>query len=653
MNRIRKTFNALMAFAIISIGLVGSAEAQRRVYRISDRQVDNIIRRIENRADRYRISVDAALDRSTYNGTSTEDQINNYIRDFEQATDSLRSRFNARTSVAADVESVLTRAAYINEFMLNTRLNARAENDWQLLRADLNALASAYNVVWDWNRQVTLPGGVSSQQPYRLSDREVDVIIRRVETNSDRFRTSLDTALDRSRWDGTRAENNINAFVRDFEQATDRLRTNFNGKRSVDEDVQSVLSRAASIDQFMRNNRLTNRVQNDWTAVRTDLNSLADAYGVAWNWNSPTTYPNNPTTTYPTNASNRLTGTYRLDVSRSDDARAVADRATRHLSTNERQRVYDRVLARLESPNELAIERNGNTVNISSTRAPQTTFVADGIERAEQLPNGLSARVSATLQGDRLEVRSTGFRENDFQVTFDPIEQGRRLRVTRRIFSERLNDPVVVVNLYDRTSDTARFDIYNGATYPSGTASNNYPAGEFIIRNGETIVAVLENDLSTKNVQQGERFTMTVRQPSMYEGAVIEGTVASIDRGGRVTGRSEMSFDLDTIRLRDGRSYRFAGFVESVTTLGGETVRVDNEGTVRDSDQTNKTVTRTAIGSAVGAIIGAIAGGGKGAGIGAIIGAAGGAGSVYVQGRDDLELTRGTEFTIRASAPNR
>lgn len=60
---------------------------------------------------------------------------------------------------------------------------------------------------------------------------------------------------------------------------------------------------------------------------------------------------------------------------------------------------------------------------------------------------------------------------------------------------------------------------------------------------------------------------------------------------------------------------------------------------------------RAAIGTAVGALIGAIAGGGKGAAIGAVIGAGAGAGSVYVQGRDDLNLSSGTELTIRASAP--
>ncbi|MCA1557477.1 MAG: hypothetical protein LC731_02935, partial [Acidobacteria bacterium] len=98
-------------------------------------------------------------------------------------------------------------------------------------------------------------------------------------------------------------------------------------------------------------------------------------------------------------------------------------------------------------------------------------------------------------------------------------------------------------------------------------------------------------------------------------------------------------------------TYRFAGVVESVRSPNGDNVRVDNEGSVRDNNQTNRTIQRTAVGSAVGAIIGAIAGGGKGAAIGAAIGAGAGAGSVYVQGRDDLELRNGTELTLRSSSP--
>jgi hypothetical protein len=286
---------------------------------------------------------------------------------------------------------------------------------------------------------------------------------------------------------------------------------------------------------------------------------------------------------------------------------------------------------------------------MASSLAPQSTFEADGVERQEQL-DGRTSRVTATLRGDQLVVRSTGYRNNDFTVTFEPIESGRRLRVRREVYSDRLTQPIVVNSIYNRTSEVAQWNIYDGSRPVVGNTGTT--SGEFIVGDGETVVAVLNNDLTSNQAKQGDRFTLTVREPGQYEGAVIEGTVGSVDRGGRLTGRSGMSLNFDTIRLRNGRTYRFAGVLGGVRTPNGDTVKVDNEGTAQGENQTTQTVQRTAIGTAVGAIIGAIAGGGKGAAIGAIIGAAGGAGSVYVQGKDNLELPNGTEITIRSSAPS-
>jgi hypothetical protein len=245
-----------------------------------------------------------------------------------------------------------------------------------------------------------------------------------------------------------------------------------------------------------------------------------------------------------------------------------------------------------------------------------------------------------------LTIERTGERAQDFTVTFDPVDNGRRLLVTRRLYSEQLSQPVTVRSYYDRTSTVAQLDLYNETDTNVGAVT-----GDFVIPNNTQVVAVLDSDISTQNTRENDRFTMTVKSPGQFEGARIEGFVTNVERSGRVTGRSSMTLNFDNIRLRDGRSYRFAGIVESVRTLDNETVRVDNEGSVRESDQTNRTITRTAIGTAVGAIIGAIAGGGKGAAIGAVIGAGAGAGSVYVQGREDLQLEPGTELTIRATGP--
>src|ERR687894_1390147 len=105
MNRVRQTISAALVIALVTLGVVNTTQAQRRTYRLGDRQVDSLITRIEQNTDRFRASVDAALDRGRYDGTRSEDNINNFIRDFEAATDQLRALFNSRTSVAADVEN--------------------------------------------------------------------------------------------------------------------------------------------------------------------------------------------------------------------------------------------------------------------------------------------------------------------------------------------------------------------------------------------------------------------------------------------------------------------------------------------------------------------------------------------------------------------
>src|SRR6185369_11586801 len=334
------------------------------------------------------------------------------------------------------------------------------------------------------------------------------------------------------------------------------------------------------------------------------------------------------------------------DPSRSDNPRDVADRVTRSLSNTERQSVHDRMLARLESPDMLAMERRGSNMTMASSRAPQSTFEANGIERQEQL-NGRSSRVTASLNGDQLTVKSTGYRENDFNVTFESIENGQRLRIRREIFSDRLSQPVVVNSVYDRTSAAPQWNIYTGST-----ARTDVNRGEFIMNDGETVVAVLNNDLTTKQAKQGDRFSMTIRDNGQYNGAVIEGTVGTVTQGGKLTGRSGMTLDFDTIRLR-GQTYKFAGILTGVRSLNGDTVKVDNEGNAQGDNQTTQTVTRAGIGTAIGAIIGAITAGGKGAAIGGVIGAAGGAGSVYVTGKENLDLPAGTELTVRSGAPGR
>ena len=99
-----------------------------------------------------------------------------------------------------------------------------------------------------------------AQRPwYRGNLRE---IIRQLETDTDRFKSSLDHALDKSRLDGTRAED----------------------EKFSPGAANEVLTRGRTITVFMRTPRLRGDAESDWARVRNDLGRLANAYYIRWKW---------------------------------------------------------------------------------------------------------------------------------------------------------------------------------------------------------------------------------------------------------------------------------------------------------------------------------------------------------------------------------
>lgn len=379
----------------------------------------------------------------------------------------------------------------------------------------------------------------AQRAPYRVNDRQISELLRLIERDSDTFRRSMTTALDRSSWNNTRTEDEILSYVNDFENATDQLSRNFESRSSAATDVDEVLNRAGNINNFLRQYRFNSIVTTDWNRLRGDLTNLARFYNINYNWNQSGSvnssngnrFPNNPSSNF-----NRLTGTYRLDSTRSTDIQAEVDRATQDLNVNQRERVRRVAARRLESPDEIAIETNSRSVTIASTKSPRVSFEADGRARSEQLPNNRTMSVSANFYGEQLVINYTGDRVNDFYVAFNPVRNGSELRVTRRIYLEGINRQLTVNSYYTRASDVAQLDtVFRGGN--NNTAGyNNYPNSEttsnasFAIPNGTRLTALLETDLDTRQVQEGDRFTMRVTSPAQYEGAIIEGRVGRANR---------------------------------------------------------------------------------------------------------------------------
>src|SRR5215208_5337037 len=164
---------------------------------------------------------------------------------------------------------------------------------------------------------------------------------------------------------------------------------------------------------------------------------------------------------------------------------------------------------------------------------------------------------------------------------------------------------------------------------------------------GTDLKVRINDSLSTKESRIGDRFTATVVDPSRFDEARLSGHISSIQKSGKIKGRTSMNLAFDSIELRDGRRGVLHGYVTRV--YGEGSGRADEEGGVESGSRTKQTVKRAGIGATVGGIIGGIAGGGKGAAIGLIIGGAGGAGSLAVNGSKELKIESGTEMLVHVT----
>src|ERR1041385_2025310 len=348
---ILKIITSVFILLLFPIIIGRAVEAQPQPIRNNTRQVGNMLQRLERSSSRFRNNLNVALVQGSVDETRPQNDVSKFESGFELAIKQFRDQFTRRLAVAADVESILQKASPINSFITKNTLNLRVKNDWTSVRTNLNTLASVYGVTWQWN-QLT-PMKVDANGSFQLSESELNQLIQRVENGGDTFRVSLTDAFFQRPYDRTRSEGIMNDSLRGFKKATDQLRIRFDARQLVTDDVRRVLDQATALDNFMRDNPLTDRATSDWSTLRGDLSALATAYEIAPSWgNIPISSSGNKTT-------NRLTGTFRLDSSRSDNPLHKALRATQNLPMNERQAVADQILPRLESPELLQIAGRG------------------------------------------------------------------------------------------------------------------------------------------------------------------------------------------------------------------------------------------------------------------------------------------------------
>jgi hypothetical protein len=270
----KPTSIAACALALV-LGGVFPSTGLAQSHRLSDKEVRELLERIEKDAKRFRDSLEDGLEKSSMHKTWEEKEINRYVENFQKAADKLDDQFSDHNAATSLVREVLQRGAFIDEFVADRPVGPIAQNDWRTVRTRLDELASAYGVAWDW----TLGGPVVSPAR-RMNDDDVRRLVKDIEDSADHFRRSLNETVEHSPYRDTYAEAEAQALLKALDRSTDRLRDRYDNEHEAAAVLNQVLRTAARIDEFMLTYRVDPRAEGDWAKLRAQLRDLASGYGL-------------------------------------------------------------------------------------------------------------------------------------------------------------------------------------------------------------------------------------------------------------------------------------------------------------------------------------------------------------------------------------
>lgn len=266
-------FYKYVSLIVVAIVLtVGVSNAQVK-QNISESDLTDLLGRIDADAVRFAKSADKAMDKSGFNRSAREDELNAHLKRFKNATEALKNDHSAANS-KSHFETVLHHGVAIENFLKRNPLDG-VEQDWAALRSDLGELARGFNITWEQGHALGAP----------VAEADIKNLLQHIEDMADKYKLTLDAALDSSSLNNTSAEDEINAVNSDFRKATRHLEDN-RKEDSAAEAAKDVLVRAKRINDFLEKHsaKLTPEVKSSWGAVRTDLDRLARLYNVTWSW---------------------------------------------------------------------------------------------------------------------------------------------------------------------------------------------------------------------------------------------------------------------------------------------------------------------------------------------------------------------------------
>jgi hypothetical protein len=240
--------------------------------RLSDRDVKQLLERIDHERDRFEDQLDGKLKRTILRGRGGEVNVERYLDDLQENVDKLKDRFTSEYAASAEATTILRQGADIQRFMATQPPDLDGASEWNRLAASLGQLAAVYGATFPL---------AEGQQARRLNDGEVKKTAEDLAKSADRFKKELDSSLKRDKTIDQAARAAAVTEVEALKNDARRLASTVGDGRPATGEAQALVQRATALRTASSGRTLSPEAQTAWGSVESGLDKVKQAFSLA------------------------------------------------------------------------------------------------------------------------------------------------------------------------------------------------------------------------------------------------------------------------------------------------------------------------------------------------------------------------------------
>jgi hypothetical protein len=253
---------------VLAVTLTLAAGAAR-ADRLNDEQVKKLIEDIDAgyktwKQDLERENLDDAVIRSSERTVKVKD----FLKDFDQDIDTLKSRFKPSYAASPEVIVLLRRGSDVE--LRNRRQNLTPRSAWSVLSTKLTALASAY--------ELPFPVESMDAQAVRLNDGELATKLQQTEQAFKQLKGETDKAAKANKAIDKATRESLKTSIQKLEQSAKDVGSRVKDDRPATTEVNQLLSGTGQLKQTLTKLSLPTSGGGSWAAIESGTDALARAY---------------------------------------------------------------------------------------------------------------------------------------------------------------------------------------------------------------------------------------------------------------------------------------------------------------------------------------------------------------------------------------